>query len=219
MTAHGGHSRLVQLDLDGPAGRLEALLQERDAHDHALVAVVCHPHPLYGGTLHNKVVHRVGAVLHALGAAVMRFNFRGVGNSAGAYDRGEGELADARAALAAVRARYPSARVWAAGFSFGSWVASRLAAEESETERLILIAPPVGTMSFDVLRTLALPKLVVQGSADDTCPPHQLHAQYTGWAEPKELVEVPGASHFFDRQLGALAQALEEHLKGPAAGL
>lgn len=218
MTAHG-HSRLVQLELDGPAGRLEAILQERDAHDHTLVAVVCHPHPLYGGTLHNKVVHRVGAVLHALGAAVMRFNFRGVGHSAGTYDRGAGELEDARAALAAVRARYPLARVWAAGFSFGSWIATRLAAEDPEVERLVVVAPPVGTMSFDVMRTLATPKLVIQGSADDTCPPHQLHAQYSGWAEPKALVEIPGATHFFDRQLAQLGHALEEHLTGPAAGV
>ncbi len=214
--APGGHSRLVQLELAGPAGRLEAVLQERDAHDHTLAALVCHPHPLYGGTLHNKVVHRAGAVLHELGAAVLRFNFRGVGSSEGAYDRGGGELDDARAALAYLRERYPRARLWAAGFSFGAWVAARLAAAEPAIERLVLIAPPVGTFPFDVMLTLATPKLVIQGAADDACPPHQLHAQFTGWSEPKTLVEVAGATHFFDRQLAGLAHALEEHLKAPA---
>jgi alpha/beta superfamily hydrolase len=214
--AHGGHSRLVTLDLAGPAGLLEAVVQERDGAPPPLVAVVCHPHPLYGGSMHNKVVHRAAAVLHALGAAVLRFNFRGVGRSEGAYDRGAGELEDARAALAFLRARHPGTRAWLAGFSFGSWVAARLAAEDAGIERLVLIAPPVATVSFDVLRTLATPKLVIQGDADDTCPPYQLHPQFTGWADPKTLVGVPGATHFFDRQLSALGHVLEEHLAGPA---
>jgi hypothetical protein len=214
--AHGGHSRLVPLEIAGPVGRLEAVLQERDAVAPPIVALVCHPHPLYGGSLHNKVVHRTGAALHALGAAVLRFNFRGVGRSEGVYDRGVGELADARAALAFLRGRHAEARVWVAGFSFGSWVAARLAADEPAVERLVLIAPPVATVSFDVLRTLATPKLVIQGKADDTCPPYQLHPQFTGWADPKTLVEIPGATHFVDRQLSALGHALEEHLAGPA---
>jgi hypothetical protein len=212
-----GHPRLAPVDLAGPAGRLEALLQERAAHDHRLVALVCHPHPLYGGSMHNKVVHRVAATLHGLGAAVLRFNFRGVGASAGTFDRGAGELADAGAALAFLRGRYPDARAWLAGFSFGSWIAARLAAAEAGVERLVLIAPPVGTLPFEALVRLATPKLVVQGTADDVCPPHQLHAQYVAWAEPRELVEIPGASHFFDRQLAALAHALEERLAAPAA--
>src|SRR5512143_487701 len=111
-----GASRLVALELAGPAGRLEAVLQECDSGPPAFAALVCHPHPLYGGTLHNKVVHRVAATLHGLGAAVLRFNFRGVGRSAGTFDRGEGELEDARTALAWLRERYPSARRWTAGF-------------------------------------------------------------------------------------------------------
>jgi alpha/beta superfamily hydrolase len=119
---------------------------------------------------------------------------------------------DARAALGFLRARYPAARVWLAGFSFGAWVAARLAAEVRDVEQLVLVAPPVGTFSFAPLRTLGVPKLVIQGAADDTCPPHLLHAQVVGWAEPRTLVEIPGATHFFDRRLGALGQALEDHL-------
>ena len=209
----GSAARLLPLTLDGPGGPLEALLQEHDAHDHALTAVVCHPHPLFGGTMHNKVVHRVASTLHALGAAVLRFNFRGVGASAGAYDRGEGELADARAALAFMRGRYPEARRWVAGFSFGSWVASRLATGEPDVERLILIAPPVHMQTFEELLTSPVPKLVVQGMADEVCPPANLAAVYPTWAEPRRLMKVPGASHFFDRHLADLGRALLEGIR------
>ncbi len=206
-------SRLVPLVIDGPAGPLETLLQEHDAHDHDLAAVVCHPHPLFGGTLHNKVVHRVASTLHGLGAAVLRFNFRGVGRSAGRYDQGEGELDDARAALAFMRERYPSARRWAAGFSFGSWVASRLAAGSPDVERLILVAPPVHTQTFEEMASYATPKLVIQGTADDICRPENLARVYPGWAEPKRLMKVEDASHFFDRHLADLAQAILEGLR------
>src|SRR5262249_60761138 len=110
-------SRLPPLELSGPAGRIEGLLQEREnaAHDH--VALVCHPHPLYGGTLHNKVTHRIAATLFARGAAVLRFNFRGVGKSEGVHDRGRGELMDGLAMLDWLPRRHPGARPWVAGFS------------------------------------------------------------------------------------------------------
>ncbi len=205
-------SRLVPLAIEGPAGRLEALLQEREARDHPLVALVCHPHPLHGGNLHNKVVHRAAAVLHALGAAVLRFNFRGVGESAGSFDGGEGELEDARAALAFLAERYPRARRWVAGFSFGSWIAARLGAVEPAIERIILIAPPVESASFQVLETLAIPKLILQGTSDDVCPRDALHRVLQRWAEPRTLTEIPGANHFFDRQLRALAEAMHQGL-------
>jgi len=207
-------SRLVSLSIAGPAGKLEALLQEHESRDHSIAALVCHPHPLYGGTMHNKVVHRAAAVLHALGAAVLRFNFRGAGKSAGRHDRGEGEVEDARAALAFLTERYPHARRWIAGFSFGAWIASRLAAAEPGIERLILIAPPVLSSSFVGLESLAVPKLVLQGTDDVVCPPAALREQFGRWEEPKKLVEIPGATHFFDRQLGALVEAIHEALAG-----
>lgn len=211
--APGSVSRLVPVTLDGAAGPIEALLQERDAHDHTLTAVICHPHPLYGGTMHNKVVHRVASALHSLGAAVLRFNFRGVGGTAGTHDRGVGELADARVALAYLRERYPQARRWAAGFSFGSWIATRLAAAEPDVERLVLIAPPVHTQTFEELKSLPIPKLVVQGTADEICRPEVLAGVFPTWAEPKRLLEVPGASHFFDKQLAELGQAVLEGVR------
>ncbi|HTM56790.1 MAG TPA: alpha/beta fold hydrolase [Candidatus Udaeobacter sp.] len=210
-------TRLMPVVLEGPAGPLEGLLQEREGESPRLVAVVCHPHPLYGGTLHNKVVHRTAATLHELGAAVLRFNFRGVGASAGAHDRGEGEIGDAGAAIEFLRRRHPRAHVWIAGFSFGSWIAARLAAGDSKIERMILVAPPVTTSNFEVLRTCTTPKLILQGTADTVCPPAALEPEFARWAEPKQLIHIEGASHFFDRQLGDLAKAMSQALADPVS--
>jgi alpha/beta superfamily hydrolase len=207
-----GTARLVPLVLDGPAGPLEALLQEREGETPSFVALVLHPHPLFGGTMHNKVVHRVASTLHELGATVLRINFRGVGRSAGAHDRGHGELEDAAAALQWLRARHPGARAWLAGFSFGAWVASRLAARDGGVERLLLVGPPVATQNFEAMRGATVPKLVIQGAADTTCPPAALEREFPSWAEPKTLVWVPGATHFFDRQLAALGDAVRTAL-------
>lgn len=211
-SASTGVARLTPVTLHGTGGRIEALLQERDAHDHRITAVVCHPHPLFGGTMHNKVVHRVAASLFGMGVAVLRFNFRGAGASEGAHDRGDGEREDARVALEYMRLRYPSARRWIAGFSFGSWVASRLAASEADSEQMLLIAPPVHTQTFEEMRTSAVPKLIVQGTADDICRPENLARVFPEWAEPKRLIEVAGASHFFDKKLAQLGEAILQGL-------
>ncbi len=211
-------TRLIPVTFRGPAGTIEGLLQERATGAVSLSAIVCHPHPLYGGTLHSKVVHRAASVLQGLGAAVLRFNFRGVGKSEGRFDQGAGELEDARAALDFMREHHPGARRWVAGFSFGAWVAARLVASEPDVEQLILIAPPVNTASFEVLSTCKAPKLVLQGTADEVCPPSALEKELPSWAEPWKLIRVPGATHFFDRQLGALADALLEGLSAPAKG-
>ncbi len=207
-----GASRLVAVNLPGPAGPLEALLQECDGGAPRAAALVCHPHPLYGGTLDNKVVHRVAAVLHARGATTLRFNFRGVGRSAGSFDHGTGELEDARAALAWLRERVRDVPLIVAGFSFGSWVAARLAAGEPAVGTLVLIGPPVAVSDFSALERLATPKLVVQGERDEVCLPADLAAALPGWAPPCELRMVEGASHFFDRRLAELAAALEDGL-------
>ena len=208
-------ARLIPVTIAGPAGRLEGLLHEREGAPPGLVALVCHPDPSRGGTMHNKVVHRVASTLHQLGAAVLQFNFRGVGASEGAFDRGEGELEDARAALGFLRARHPDARGWIAGFSFGAWIAARLAATDDRLERVILVAPPVDVRSFDVLRHSPIAKLVLQGTADEVCPIESLEREFVGWAEPKQMIPIPGANHFFDRQLGPLAEALSQAFPGP----
>jgi alpha/beta superfamily hydrolase len=209
-------SRLIPVTIEGPAGALEGLLQEHDGVAPSLTALVCHPHPLHGGTLHNKVVHRVASTLHGLGAAVLRFNFRGAGKSEGVHDEGVGELEDARAALAFLRARHSGARRWIAGFSFGSWVAARLTASKPDTKRVILISPPIRRSSFEVLRHSRVPKLVVQGTADTVCPLELLEREFSSWMEPRTLVRVEGATHFYDRQLGALGDALLQALSEAA---
>ncbi len=209
MTAPGA-ARLTQVDLAGPAGWLEAVIQESHEGTPAITAVVCHPHPLYGGTLHNKVTHRVASTLRDLGAATVRFNFRGVGRSEGTHDQGVGELEDARTAWGYARERWPGARRWLAGFSFGAWIASRLAAEERDVERVLLVAPSLDRGNFTAMRKTTVPKFVVQGSADTICPPNLLEADWKYWAEPKRLVMVDGAGHFFDRKLDALSAAVRE---------
>jgi alpha/beta superfamily hydrolase len=204
--------------LHGTAGVLEGALHEREGRAHGLAALVLHPHPMYGGTLHNKVVHRTASTLHELGAEVLRINFRGVGGSEGVFDDGDGELEDGRAALAWLRQRYPGVRLWLSGFSFGSWIAARLTAVESDLERVILVAPPVTRMGFDALETARTPKLVIQGTSDTVCAPAELERAFPRWAEPKQLVWVPEASHFFDRQLGALGDALTRSLAPAVSG-
>jgi alpha/beta superfamily hydrolase len=214
--AHG--VRLQSLTLPGPAGEIEALLQERDGFAHRTTALVCHPHPLYGGTLHNKVVHRIASTLLDLGVAVLRFNFRGAGRSAGRFDHGRGELEDARAMAGWLADRHPGAGRWAAGFSFGSWIAARLAVSDPGYERMILVAPPVASHDFSPLRVSAVPKLVLQGTADDICPLARLEEHFPDWAEPKRLILIRDASHFFDKQLHPLGDALLEGLKEAAGG-
>jgi alpha/beta superfamily hydrolase len=204
-------TRLETLSIAGPVGALEAVLQHREGQIPEAAALVCHPHPLYGGTLHNKVVHRVASTLHELGAAVLRFNFRGAGKSEGAHDEGRGELEDARAALRWLEERYPGAQRWLAGFSFGSWIAARLAAAEP-VERLILVSPPLQRSDFGAMRQSGVPKLVLQGTKDDVVPPEDLQREFPLWHEPKRLILVEGASHFYDRQLAALADGIRRGL-------
>src|SRR5580692_4140148 len=136
--------KIESLFLSGPAGRLEALLEEPDDALPREGALVCHPHPQHGGTMHNKVVYRIARGLRRAGAAVLRFNYRGVNLSEGVYDRGEGELEDARVALAYLRERYPDLPFTLAGFSFGSRIALRLACENGEARRVLAVGFPVG---------------------------------------------------------------------------
>jgi alpha/beta superfamily hydrolase len=208
-------------DLRGPAGDLEAVLDDPAdgrATPHAAV-LFAHPHPQYGGTMHTKAVYQGAKGLSRIGCAVLRFNFRGVGRSAGTFDLGEGEKADFRAGLDYLTARYPGVRLWAAGFSFGSWVALEVGAEDDRVEALIGIAPPVATsvsgMDYTFPATLASekPKFFVQGESDEVCPIQGMWAFYGQLKEPKELVVIDGASHLFEGQTPEVGEALEDLLK------
>jgi alpha/beta superfamily hydrolase len=209
-------------DLKGPAGVLEAVLDLpalRTATGAPRAALVfAHPHPEYGGTMHTKAVYQGAKGLARIGCAVLRFNFRGVGRSSGAFANGEGEADDFRAALDYMAARYPGAPLWAAGFSFGAWVALETGAEDDRVSTLIGIAPPVVTsvsgMSYTFPNTLASkkPKFFVQGEADEVCPIEGMWAFYARLEEPKELVVIDGADHLFEGKTQEVGETLEELL-------
>lgn len=194
----------------GPAGRLEALLEEPDEAEPNEACVVCHPHPLYGGTMHNKVVYRVARGLRRAGSVVLRFNFRGVNLSEGMHDKGHGEVEDARAALDFLRGRYPELPYALAGFSFGSRVILRLGCSLSEPkpERLIAVGFPTTLGHFDYFKTCTLPKYFVQSTNDEHGPKEALESAFATFAEPKRLGFIEAGDHFFAGSLEKLEDAI-----------
>ena len=195
--------------LPGPAGRLEALLWTV-FKDPSEVALVCHPHPLFGGTLHNKVVYHAAKVLHEAGMPVLRFNFRGAGLSEGQHDKGRGEREDVRAALDYLAENFPGRPILLGGFSFGSWVGLNVGCEDSRVARLIGLGLPVNQSDVSYLDKCRKPKLFLQGSQDQFGSPQKLRELFKKWPEPKKLVIVEGADHFF---AGGLDQ-LDEVIRG-----
>jgi uncharacterized protein len=208
----------VHVTIDGPAGPLEGLLDAprgtTNQRGPRAAVVFGHPHPQQGGTMHTKAVFQGARGLVRIGCAVLRFNFRGVGSSRGTFDEGLGEIEDYRAALDFMHARYPGAPLWAAGFSFGSWVALETGAVDPRVSVLIAIAPPVARAGYLFPNTLETtkPKFFVQGDLDELCPLKELWAFYARLKEPKELVVVDGASHLFEGKTGEVGEALEELL-------
>jgi uncharacterized protein len=179
-------------------GHLEAILKpEEDGVIPRYAALVCHPHPLYGGTMHNKVVFKAAQALQILGMPALRFNFRGVGHSTGTYDEGHGEMDDVRFALDFLSRRYPGLPVILGGFSFGAYVALRVAAIDDRVQAMIGLGVPARSFEGEYLQGSHKPKLIIQG-ANDELAPYPLTAQ---WFErvpaPKSLVAVQGADHFF----------------------
>ena len=200
-------------DLTGPAGHLEALLDEPKDAPRAAV-VFAHPLPTDGGTMHTKAVYQGAKGLMRVGCAVLRFNFRGVGRSGGQFDRGDGEKADFRAALDYMAARYPHVPLWAAGFSFGAWIALETGAADDRVSVLIGIAPPVTKTGYDFSNTRrsTKPKFFVQGEADEICPIQDMWKFYGEVPEPKELVVIDAADHLFDGHTTEVGEALEDLL-------
>ncbi len=196
--------RVIQaLEIEGPAGVLEALLEEPEDGAPHTGAVVCHPHPLFGGTMHNKVVYRMARGLRRAGVAVLRFNFRGVGRSQGEHGNLVGETEDARAAAEWLRARYPALPLGLAGFSFGARVITRLGCETGEARWLLAAGLPTVQGPAEHLRFCATPKTFIQSTRDQYGPRTDFERAYAEWAEPKQLVWIEAADHFF-------AGALEE---------
>lgn len=199
--------------IDGPAGKLEALLEEPEEGEPREACLVCHPHPLYGGTMHNKVVYRIARAMRQAGSVVLRFNFRGVNQSEGEHDHGLGEVDDARAALAFLRARYPELPYSMAGFSFGSRVITKLGCELGDPLRLIAVGFPTRRGTFEYLAHCTVPKFFVQSTNDEHGPRNEIEAVFEWLAEPKKLVFIEAADHFF---AGAL-ETLEEKIRLLAA--
>ena len=217
-------STIRSLFLEGSAGPLEALLNE-GAPDATHAAVVAHPHPLFGGTLHNKVVFHAMKALNALGMPVLRFNFRGAGLSAGAHDNGHGEQDDVRTALDWLDREFHLPLIFA-GFSFGAAIGLRVACADQRVSALIGLGTPVAEVDgrryqFDFLSTCPKPKLFVSGERDHFSPTAQLKAQFASLSEPKKLVIIPAADHFFEGRLREMRDAVEtwtrETLNTPSA--
>jgi len=203
--------------LPGPVGAIEVAVDVPEPGDARLAtAVICHPHPLHGGTMGNKVVTITDRALRELGLRTVRFNFRGVGASAGVHDDGAGEMDDLLAICAWVARVRPGDALWLAGFSFGSFVAARAARHLPALAQLISIAPPVAKYPFAALPYPQAPWLVIQGEDDDVAPPQPVVEWVRAMPDPPQLVLMPDAGHFFHRKLmdlrGALKNAVRPNL-------
>lgn len=201
--------------IPGPSGPLEALI-DRPAGAPRAAVVFAHPHPKQGGggTMHTKAVFQGAKGLARIGCVVLRFNFRGVGASAGTFDSGDGEREDFRAALDYMAATYPGIPLWAAGFSFGAWIALETGATDPRVSVLIGVAPPVRREGYVFTHILesTKPKFFVQGGLDEVCPIKDMWAFYASLQEPKELAVIDGADHLFTGRTGEVGEALEDLL-------
>lgn len=200
--------RIESLFVAGPAGRLEALLEEPEDLAPREIALVCHPHPQHGGTMHNKVVYRIARGLRRAGAVVLRFNYRGVNVSEGTYDHGEGELEDARACLAYLRERYPALPVTLAGFSFGSRIVLRLGCGSGEARRIIAAGFPSIFKDRSYLDNCTVPRIFVQSTHDQYGPLAEIEPIVATLPEPKRLILIEAQDHFFAGGLEQLEEAI-----------
>ena len=197
--------------IPGVLGPLECLI-DRPGGDPRAAVVFAHPLPTEGGTMHTKVVFQSAKALARIGCVVLRFNFRGVGRSAGEWDRGHGEMDDFRAALDWMAGQHPGLELWAAGFSFGSFIATTVGATDDRVCTLIGIAPPVDKYDFAAARQSLKPKFIIHGAEDELIPLKLVRQFYAQLEEPKEMVEIDRANHLFDGQAGEVGDALEELL-------
>jgi alpha/beta superfamily hydrolase len=202
----------MHIDFRGPSGTLEGLLDTPGRQDLRAAVVFAHPLPTQGGTMHTKAVFQGAKGLRRIGCEVLRFNFRGVGTSTGVFGNGTGELEDFRAALDFMRARHPNLPLWAAGFSFGAWVALETGAADPRVSLLIGIAPPIARYNFANVLVSTKPKFLIQGGLDEVCPIRDTWAFYAKLREPKEFVVIDGASHLFEGRAPEVGEALEDLL-------
>jgi uncharacterized protein len=203
MNEASSRPAVERLAIAGPMGNLEGILETPPNADEAQVAIVCHPHPVYGGTMTNKVVHMLAKTFNDLGVRTIRFNYRGVGASVGAYDEGRGETLDTLAVVRWANLRWPDAKIWLGGFSFGGAVALRTAAQ-IQPARLVTVAPAIQRVDVTRVKLRDCPWLIVQGDNDELVNAQEVRA----WAESLEpqphFVLLPGIDHFFHGRLNEL---------------
>ena len=197
--------------IEGPSGPLETLIEIPSQPFHR-IAAICHPHPLYGGSMYNKVVYTLAKTLQELGITTVQFNFRGVGKSAGYYASGEGEADDLIAVLDWMKKEYPEHSVWLAGFSFGAYIALK-GALHYPLEQLILVAPPLDNFPVTTLPLPACPWLIVQGDADEIISSQMVFDWIKTLSPAPTLIKMHNAGHFFHGRLGELRMRLLEVLR------
>ena len=206
--------RVINVDISGPAGLLEGLINAAPGVDPRAIAVLAHPLPTRGGTMHTKAVFHAAKALARIGVAVLRFNFRGVGRSEGAFSDGPGEQTDFRAALDFMAARYPDVkRLWCGGMSFGSSVALTVGASDSNVTALIGIACPVNKYDYSPVVAAGKPTFLIHGERDELIPLKEIRKFYATLQEPKELVVIDGADHLFDGKVSEVGDAIEDLLQ------
>jgi alpha/beta superfamily hydrolase len=206
--------RVINVDIAGPAGVLEGLINARGSGEPGAIAVLAHPLPTAGGTMHTKAVFHAAKALARIDVPVLRFNFRGVGRSAGSFSDGPGEREDFRAALAFMLARYPGVkRIWCGGMSFGSWVALTVGAEEPAVTALIGIACPVNKYDYAPVAAAGKPAFLIHGEFDELVPIKDVRKFYASLPEPKELVVIDGADHLFDGKVSEVGEAIDDLLQ------
>jgi uncharacterized protein len=206
--------KTTALIVSGPVGNLEVLIDEPDTTTPSHVALICHPHPLYGGTMTNKVVHILARTFNDLGAPAVRFNFRGVGKSAGTHDDGQGETDDVLAMVQWVQQRWPHTSIWLAGFSFGAAMALRASLQLTAAHsvvRLITVAPALRWLT-QVQETPASPWLIVQGDQDELVDAQAVQQWAMSLARPPQIAILQGAEHFFHGRLNDLRDAVQAWL-------
>ncbi|MFT3742343.1 MAG: alpha/beta fold hydrolase [Gammaproteobacteria bacterium] len=199
--------------IQGPVGQLEALVNPPPAVGQPVV-IICHPHPLYGGTMHNKVVTTLARAFSELDMGTVRFNYRGVGQSVGSYGEGIGETEDGIAIFNWVKQQFPASPVWVAGFSFGCYVAAGLAAKYPDIKQLVTIAPAVNHADFTGFTSVQCPWLLIMGDADEIVPVADVQAWVAHFPLPIKTYYLPGVSHFFHGQLGLLRETVQKALRG-----
>jgi alpha/beta superfamily hydrolase len=201
---------LTSVDIPASHGFLEGLLRTPDEEGNlfSIAAVVCHPHPQYGGTMHNKVVATINRALNDYGIPSLRFNFRGVGRSTGSFDNGVGEQDDVKFALDWMSTHYPNKPLLVAGFSFGAWVGLRVGCTDPRVTHLIGVGVPVTLFAIHLADICNKPKCIIQGSDDEYGNAAEIRSWFNGLPEPRDLYIIDGASHFFPDQLDQINQSI-----------